>query len=99
MHLKLSEQQVLARLDALSGWSRKGAAIAREFTFMDFRTAVQFVNLVAEAAEEADHHPDIDIRYTRVLLVLTTHSAGGLTDKDFALAERLNSIAAEEPFR
>jgi len=99
MDHKLSEPQVLERLDALAGWSRKGASIAREFTFPDFPTAVQFVNLVAEAAEEAQHHPDIDIRYTRVLLLLTTHSAGGLTDKDFALAERLNSIASKEPFR
>lgn len=79
----------LARLD---GWSRDGDEIRRTFEFDSFVSAIAFVNRVADAAEAADHHPDIDIRYSRVTLALSTHSAGGLTRRDFALAGTIDSL-------
>ncbi len=68
--------------------------IRRTFTFADFRTAMAFVNRVADAAEAADHHPDIDIRYSKVTLALVTHDAGGLTARDTKLAEDADALAA-----
>lgn len=86
---RLSEDEIGQRLGALDGWSRSGDAIERAYRFDSFADAMAFVNRVATLAEEADHHPDIDIRYDRVRLSLSTHSAGGLTARDFALAERI----------
>lgn len=76
----------------LSGWEPdlKAPSISREYQFPTFPAAVRFVDFVAEVAEAADHHPDIDIRYNRVRLTLSTHSAGGVTDKDFALARAID---------
>ena len=65
-------------------------SIAREYQFPTFPAAVRFVDFVAELAEAADHHPDIDVRYNRVRLTLSTHSAGGVTEKDFALARAID---------
>ena len=65
----------------------------RTFTFEDFRAALRFVNRVGAAAEAAGHHPDIDIRYSRVRLALVTHDAGGLTEKDFSLAAEADKLA------
>jgi 4a-hydroxytetrahydrobiopterin dehydratase len=89
---KLSEEAIAAEIRALEGWSRSGEAIVKEFTFRSFAPAVQFVNRVAERAEAANHHPDILIRYNRVQLTLSTHDAGGLTPKDFALAREIEGI-------
>ena len=75
-----------------SGWERDGEVISRVFTLGDFNAAMGFVNRVAMASEVADHHPDIDIRWNKVTLVLTTHSEGRLTDKDVHLAETINSF-------
>ena len=80
-------------MSRVAGWRRRGKVIHREFTYADFPVAMRFVNAVARAAEAANHHPDIDIRWNRVLLALTTHDAGGLTEKDFALAERCDALA------
>ena len=75
-------------------WQREGEALVREFEFGDFRAAVAFVNRVAEAAEAADHHPDILVHgYRRVRLVLTTHSAGRVTERDEALARTIDGLA------
>jgi 4a-hydroxytetrahydrobiopterin dehydratase len=71
------------------GWERTGNAIRRTWSFADFEGSIAFVNRVAALAEEMDHHPDIDIRYARVTLALSTHDAGGLTTRDFALAEKI----------
>jgi 4a-hydroxytetrahydrobiopterin dehydratase len=90
----LSTQDVEKRIASLNGWSRKGDEIAKDFEFKDFRKAMTFVNKVADAANAADHHPDIDIRYNRVKMTLSTHSEGGITDKDFALAKQIDSAAA-----
>jgi 4a-hydroxytetrahydrobiopterin dehydratase len=67
-------------------WTQNGEIISRTFEFADFAGAMKFVNTVAELAEQAQHHPDVDIRWNKVTLALTTHDAGGLTEKDFALA-------------
>jgi 4a-hydroxytetrahydrobiopterin dehydratase len=74
------------------GWQRAEDAIAKTATFADFKEAIEFVGRVADAAEEAGHHPDIDIRWNKVTLVLTTHAAGGLTKNDFNLARKLNTL-------
>lgn len=88
----LSDQAIEDRL-AGREWSREGDAIARELKFDDFAQAIAFVNRVAGAAEEAGHHPDIAVHgYNRVKLVLSSHSAGGITEADFALAGRLDDL-------
>jgi len=74
-------------------WSLKDRSLEREFTLDGFRAAVNFVNKVADVAERLDHHPDINIRYNKVQLVLSTHKAGGLTDEDFALAAEIDKLA------
>ncbi len=87
----LSEQEVEKQLATVSGWALEGRAIRKQFTFTDFPAAVAFVNRLVPEAEAADHHPDIIINYRRVTLLYSTHSEGGLTQKDFdgaAMAER-----------
>ena len=74
-------------------WTRKGATLVRVYKFKDFPEALRFVNAAGRLAEKAWHHPDIDIRWNRVKLLLTTHDEGGLTAKDFALAEKLDRLA------
>ena len=88
---KLTAAEIKAARSAVPEWSLDGQAIARTYTFKDFPAAMKFVNAVADLAEQAGHHPDIDIRWNRVTLVLTTHDAGGLTEKDFALARRCDA--------
>jgi 4a-hydroxytetrahydrobiopterin dehydratase len=90
---KLSDTEVQAWLGKHPGWALEGGMIRRTFQFPDFRPSMAFVNRVADAAEEADHHPDIDIRYSKVTLALVTHDAGGLTHRDVALAERADDLA------
>jgi 4a-hydroxytetrahydrobiopterin dehydratase len=88
----LSESQIEDGMARLSGWSRDGASIRRTIEFATFAAAMAFVNRVADVADKADHHPDIDIRYTRVTFTLSTHSAGGITARDFRLAEQINQL-------
>ena len=73
-------------------WKKRGATITRTFEFKDFPAAIKFVNAVAKLAEKAWHHPDIDIRWNKVTLTLTTHDAGGLTERDFSLAKKFDQI-------
>lgn len=82
----LSPSEVAARLQMLPAWHVEAGELVRIFQFEDFRAAMKFVNCVAELAEKAGHHPDIDIRYNRVRLSLVSHDAGGLTEKDADLA-------------
>jgi 4a-hydroxytetrahydrobiopterin dehydratase len=82
----LSPQQAAARLSGLPDWQIESGELVRTFKFEDFVAAMGFVNRVADLAEAAAHHPDIDIRYNRVRLALVTHDAGGITGKDFDLA-------------
>ena len=88
----LNEAQISERLGRVDKWSREGAAIRRTIELPSFPAAIAFVGRVADLSEAADHHPDIDIRYRRVTLVLATHSAGGLTERDFDLAERIDAL-------
>jgi len=89
----LTPEQARARLTALLGWELADQAITRTFKFTDFAEAIAFVVRLGFAAEAADHHPDIDIRYKRVTLTYSTHSEGGLTEKDFAGAETATKLA------
>jgi 4a-hydroxytetrahydrobiopterin dehydratase len=87
-----SAAEVTSHLSALPAWKVEAGELARTFLFKDFRAAVRFVNAVADLAEEAGHHPDIDIRYNQVRLGLATHDADGLTAKDFDLAARIDKL-------
>jgi 4a-hydroxytetrahydrobiopterin dehydratase len=92
MASKLSDIEVQRALGARTGWTRRGNAITRTFEFTTFPQAIAFVMRVAGASEQMDHHPDIDIRYTKVTCSLSTHSAGGITAKDFKLAEEIDEL-------
>jgi 4a-hydroxytetrahydrobiopterin dehydratase len=83
---RLTAQEISTHLGALPEWRVEEGVLTRTFRFKDFPAALVFVNRVGERAEEAGHHPDIDIRYNRVRLGLITHDSGGLTAKDFELA-------------
>lgn len=89
----LNAQEIREELARLTGWKRVGKAIAKDVELRDFATAMRFVNKVADVAERENHHPDIDIRWNRVRLVLSTHSAGGLTAADFRVAAQIDDIA------
>ena len=92
---KLSPPQIKAALNTVPDWTKKGPVIRRTYAFKDFVVAVKFVNAVAKLAEKAWHHPDIDIRWNKVSLALSTHDAGGLTEKDFALAAKCDAAAGK----
>jgi 4a-hydroxytetrahydrobiopterin dehydratase len=89
----LTAEEIATRLAAFPAWSLEEGMLTRTFAFKDFVAALGFVNRVGDAAEDAGHHPDIDIRYNRVRLALTTHDAGGLSVKDFTLAARIDKLA------
>jgi 4a-hydroxytetrahydrobiopterin dehydratase len=84
---KLSADEIKKGVADLKTWRHEPPAITRLFQFKDFMAAIAFVNAVAAEAEKANHHPDIDIRWNKVILRLTTHDSGGLTKKDFAVAK------------
>jgi 4a-hydroxytetrahydrobiopterin dehydratase len=88
----LAQAEAAARLSSLPGWQIQGGELTRTFAHADFRAALAFVNKVGDLAEQAGHHPDIDIRYNKVRLGLVTHDAGGLTAKDFDLAGSVNKL-------
>jgi 4a-hydroxytetrahydrobiopterin dehydratase len=86
----LNDASISDWIDAHPGWDRDGDLIQKTYDFDSFRDSVVFVNRVATLADEADHHPDIDIRYDKVRIGLATHSEGGVTDKDTSLAEQID---------
>lgn len=90
---KLSEEEIEGHLSRLSGWAREGEEITKQYEFKDFSKAMQFVNHVAEEADSVNHHPDIDIRYNKVKLALTTHDSGGLTQNDINVAAAADESA------
>ncbi|MHB8585505.1 MAG: 4a-hydroxytetrahydrobiopterin dehydratase [Thermoplasmatota archaeon] len=92
----LSPTQVDVRLRQLSFWAREGDSIGRTFTFRRFMESVAFVNDVARLAERYDHHPDIDIRYKQVTLRFTTWEEGGITERDFEMAGRIDRLSRNE---
>jgi 4a-hydroxytetrahydrobiopterin dehydratase len=87
----LTEEELAARMEPLTGWTLSGGKLLRKYEFADFLQAMDFVNAVAKIAEEAGHHPDIDIRYNQVTLGLVTHDAGGITERDVAMASALSA--------
>lgn len=89
---KLTPAQIKAARATVPAWEKRGAFLRRTWQFKDFVGAMKFVNAVARVAERVGHHPDIEIRWNRVTLALTTHDAGGLTEKDFALARQLDRL-------
>jgi 4a-hydroxytetrahydrobiopterin dehydratase len=89
---KLSDIEIQAGLKQLAGWAREGGVIVKRYTFPTFQDGIRFVDRVAVAADAADHHPDIDIRYTTVTMKLSTHSAGGITGKDLQLAATIDRL-------
>jgi 4a-hydroxytetrahydrobiopterin dehydratase len=89
---RLDDTAVEEGLQHLPGWERRGNQIVKTFVREDFAHAITFVNEVADAAEAAGHHPDIDIRWNKVTLTLSSHAEGGLTDRDFQLAARIQEL-------
>lgn len=90
----LTPDEIQQRLGELPGWRVDGASLVREFEFPDgFMGSIGFVNRLAEAAEAADHHPDLVISWNRVTITLSTHSKGGITENDFALAKQADRLA------
>jgi 4a-hydroxytetrahydrobiopterin dehydratase len=89
---KLTPDQIKTSLASVPAWKQDGDNIKRTYQFKDFPGAIQFVNAVAGPAEKANHHPDIDIRWNKVTLALSTHDSGGLTEKDFSLAKQFDRL-------
>ena len=89
----LTDDQITAELTESPGWSLENGEITQTFARRDFKDALLLVGAVAFLAEEANHHPDIDIRWNKVTLTLSTHSAGGLTAADFELARRISALS------
>ena len=88
----LTDDEVERQLGDLPGWRREGDALVATLEAPDFPTAIRLVDEVAVEAEEMDHHPDIDIRYTKITCSLSTHSAGGITEKDLAMAGAIEAV-------
>jgi 4a-hydroxytetrahydrobiopterin dehydratase len=89
----LTDPEIKNALTSLPGWQQNGKAIQRVYEFPDFKSAMVFVNKIAEAAEQANHHPDIDIRYNKVTMALISHDSGGITQRDVRMAGKINQIA------
>ena len=90
----LSDIEIQRAIGKLPGWSRRAGVITKTFTMPTFPDGIAFVDRIAEAAETAMHHPDIDIRYTKITIALSTHDSGGLTQKDIDLAGLIEQLAA-----
>ena len=89
---KLTSNQIKTALASVPDWKQEDSSITRTFQFKDFPAAIKFVDTLATIAEKEYHHPDIDIRWNKVRLVLSTHDAGGLTEKDFNLAKKFDDL-------
>jgi 4a-hydroxytetrahydrobiopterin dehydratase len=94
MRNKLSDLEIQRALGRLTGWSRRGDVLVKTYTFGSFSDGISFVNRVAKTAEAMNHHPDIDIRYTKITCTLSTHDAGGITDTDLKLAQEIEKTVA-----
>ena len=92
MRQKLSDLEIQRALGGLPGWSRRGDTLTKTFAFERFTDGISFINRVAKVADEMNHHPDIDVRYTKITIVLSTHDAGGITQSDLELAERIEKV-------
>jgi 4a-hydroxytetrahydrobiopterin dehydratase len=94
---KLSEAQIGDELKSLPGWEYQENSLRKLFRFKEFMDGIRFIGAVAEMAEAADHHPDIHVNYTRVTFVCSTHSDGGVTEKDIRLAKQIEQAHAAQP--
>lgn len=94
MRQKLSDLEIQRALGGLAGWARRGEVLTKTFTFERFADGIAFVDRIARAADSMDHHPDIDIRYTKITLALSTHDAGGITQADLNLAQSIEAVRA-----
>lgn len=92
MRQKLSDLEIQRALGGLTGWARRGEVLTKTFTFERFADGIAFVDRIARAADSMDHHPDIDIRYTKITLALSTHDAGGITQADLNLAQSIEAV-------
>lgn len=92
MMAALADREIRSKLVAIPDWQIESGELVRIFLFKDFKASLKFVNEVGALAEQAGHHPDIDIRYNKVRLGLVTHDAGGITDKDFDLAAKADKL-------
>jgi len=93
----LSETEIREALTSLPGWSLGDKAILANYSFRDFNDALVFVNSVAQTAEQMNHHPDIDIRYNKVKMLLTSHDSGGVTRRDTRMAKQISEIYGQMP--
>jgi 4a-hydroxytetrahydrobiopterin dehydratase len=92
MSPRLSDLEIQRAIGGLNGWARRGDVLTKTFTFPRFADGIAFVQRIAAAADEVEHHPDIDIRYTKVTCTLSTHDAGGITEKDLGLARTIETL-------
>jgi 4a-hydroxytetrahydrobiopterin dehydratase len=92
MRQKLSDLEIQRALGRLSGWARRGDTLTKTFSFERFADGIAFIDRLAKIADEMNHHPDIDVRYTKIAISLSTHDAGGITDSDLLLADRIESV-------
>jgi 4a-hydroxytetrahydrobiopterin dehydratase len=92
MPTRLPDLDIQRALGSLPGWSRRGEALTKTFTFPTFAEGIAFVGRVARAADAVNHHPDIDIRYTKIVCTLSTHDAGGITSNDLSLASTIETL-------
>ena len=90
---RLGEDEIEARLGELAGWRREGESIVKEFKLDDFVGSVDFINRLTPVAEEMNHHPDLQVSWNKVVVSITTHSEGGLTENDFELAKSIDPLA------
>jgi len=91
-HPKLGADQVRELLGQVSGWDAQGDRLKKTFTFKDFVTAMEFLNRVAEVAESEQHHPDFSVHYNKVDFLIWTHTVGGLSENDFILAAKIDTL-------
>ena len=91
--MRMDDEEVTKRLAELGGWERDGDSLEREFEFSNFVGSVDFVNRLTPVAEEMNHHPDLAISWNKVKVSLSTHSEGGITENDFLLATKIDSLA------
>jgi 4a-hydroxytetrahydrobiopterin dehydratase len=92
---KVTDQEIERALSELPGWKRDGRAIVKQYDLGGFKAAMAFANTTAELAERADHHPDINIQYMKVTLTLSSHDAGGITERDLRLARQIEAAARD----
>lgn len=93
MREKLSDLEIQRALGGLPGWARRGENLTKTFAFERFADGIAFVGRVAKAADDMNHHPDIDVRYTKITMALSTHDAGGITSSDLQLADRIEALS------